>query len=174
MAYILPLTTSFLDYPDNHSLAVVVYFAGCTHNCSGCINPELQNFEYEKAEKVTWNNRWALKTSIQLACKSNHTNKIVLTGGDCLHPDNYKFTQYLLKSLSKNYDFCIYTGYTLYDFLKREINPNRAKFIKCGKYDETQKQQSRKTDDYIQLASKNQEIYDSDYNLLSEDGRMYF
>jgi anaerobic ribonucleoside-triphosphate reductase activating protein len=37
------LSYTFLDYPDNISQAVLVYFSGCDNACEGCQNPDLQD-----------------------------------------------------------------------------------------------------------------------------------
>jgi len=49
-----------------------------------------------------------------------------------------------------------------------------VKFIKCGKYIEELKQKVIKNDEYMQFASMNQELYDSDYNLLTKNSRYYY
>ena len=56
----------------------------------------------------------------------------------------------------------------------KENNVKGFKFIKCNVYKENIKQSSEKTDDYIQFASRNQKLYDSNFKLLSKNGRFYF
>jgi len=53
----------------------------------------------------------------------------------------------------------------------------KAEYIKCGQYDISQKQDSFKTDTFIQFASFNQELYkkiENNYVLVSKNGKYYF
>ena len=101
--------------------------------------------------------------------KINKTNKIVLSGGDPLYGGNLDFTLRILKELKK-YDICIYTGCTI-EYVKR-MQFYGFKYIKCGIYRSDLKQVSEKTDDYMQLASSNQNFYNDKYEQISENGRL--
>lgn len=161
--------TSFLDYPDNESLAVIIYILGCRHFCKGCQNPELQNFNLKSKifEEVTLNE---FKKKVAVFSGKAKTNKIVLSGGDPFYFRNLNFVSEFLNST--NYDVCIYTGHSI-DYVKA-LNISHFKFLKCGKYNLNLKQVPEKTDSYIQFASKNQKLYDSNFKLLSKNGRYYF
>jgi len=163
---IYPFTESFLDYPDNESNCISIYILGCEHNCKDCSNPNFQdmNFKSESLLETDVNNFLLLLKNVTKIC---HTKKITLLGGDPLYSTNLFFTKELL---DKNilYDFCIYTGYEI-DYLK-EHNVKGFTYAKCGCYNNTQSQESFKNDNMIQFASKNQKLYDKDYNLLSCDG----
>ena len=168
------ISTTFQDYPDNKSLAVILYFSGCTHACKGCHNPELQTYKNDRI----------LITDILYHLEKNRSNKLVFSGGDCLYKDNILLVKIILKYIiDNNLDIhtCLYTGYDGYK--AKEIiddsNIHGFDFVKCGKYDITQTQDSLKTDDYIQFASKNQVLYDNTfhiYNRITEDNnvRYYF
>ena len=160
---------SFLDYPDNENLAVIIFVLGCDHNCEHCHNPELKNFNYlnRSVVELTLDD---FKKELKIFAEKYRTNKIVLTGGDPLHPDNITFIKKFLDS--SDYEVCIYTGYSV-DYA-RNSGLSNFKFLKCGKYDLSVKQLSKKTDDYIQFSSKNQKLYDMNFKLLSRDGKYYF
>ena len=157
---------TFLDYPDNKDISLIVFMPGCQHNCKDCQNKELQNpdngklFTLEEAVK-----------EIEKQAMRSRTDKIVLSGGDPLSFYNIDNTIRLLDKL-KGFDICIYTGYDI-DYVK-ENHIKNFKFIKCGIYDETKAVKSYKDDNGIQFASTNQKLYDSNYNLLSEEGYYKF
>lgn len=157
------ITETFLEYPDNYSIAVIVYFCGCDRDCVGCHNTDLQS--YKELPKTT------IQDIIEYATRLN-TNKIVLCGGDPLYYKNLPLTKEILKTLGKNYDICIYTGAELEDV--KSLNLSGFKFIKCGFFDPKQFVGSTKTDEFMRFATKNQTLYDKDFNLLSENGVYYY
>ena len=69
-------------------------------------------------------------------------------------------------------EICIYTDADIEEVKKLKLNG--FKFIKCGRFDTTKFIGSNKTNEYLQLASKNQALYDKDFNLLSKEGIFYF
>lgn len=159
------ISESFLDYPDNSSLSIVLYMPGCDRNCDGCQNKDLQHYDgYEQID--------LLLELLKEKCKKEHTNKICLQGGDPLFKSNLFLTKYLLERLSNKYDICIYTGADIKEIMK--LNLKGFKFIKCGVFDKNKYIGSKKTDTYIQFATSNQKLYDNNLNLLSKDGIYYF
>lgn len=159
------ISESFLDYPDNSSLSVIFYMPGCDRNCLGCQNKDLQRFEgYLEVPLLT--------DLLYSYCEKSRTNKLCLQGGDPLYKENLYFTKYILLKLGKKLDICIYTGATLTQVKK--LNLEGFKFIKCGKFDSSKYIGSKKTDTYLQLATSNQQLYDKDLNLVSKDGIYYF
>lgn len=160
--------TTFLDYPSPDDIAVVVIMSGCEHNCIGCQNPALQQLH----------NNWKSKQietfveEIHNICKRNDTNKIVLSGGDPLHPCNRDLSSAICNILGATHDICIYTGYT--DSEVKTMNLRGFKYIKCGTFDCTHLQKSEKTDSYIQFVNSSQNLFDSDFKQVSKDGRFYF
>ena len=74
--------------------------------------------------------------------------------------------------LGNDFDICIYTG-ALIDEVKK-LNLSGFKFIKCGVFDKTKFIGSKKTDEYIQFATSNQELYNEFLELISHDGIYYF
>lgn len=167
---VLPVQGSFLDYPSNTGMCISLYFTGCDGYCTSCHNKKLQDYDY--SENVIEINIEECINIIINECKRYRTNKICLMGGDPLYHKNIHFTRYLLELINDEYDICLYTGYNK-DFVKHE-NIKGFKYLKCGWYNEKLKQNSEKTNDYFQLASSNQEIYNSNFILLSENGRFYY
>lgn len=157
---------TFLDYPDNSSLAVIVFCSGCDFDCKGCQNKELRN--PDQGEDLTYQE---IISIIEEQAKRSRTNKIILSGGDPLACNNIRTTENILNNM-KGYNFCVYTGYDI-DYVKRNDIKN-FKFIKCGNYIEDKKITSYKDDVGIQFASTNQKLYDENYNLLSENGYYKF
>lgn len=164
-----PFEHSFIDYPSNDELCISIYYTGCDFKCEDCQNKELQKFDYYKAKKIYIDD---LINIIENDSKRWKTNKICLLGGDPLAECNIDFTRELLNKIGKKYKFCIYTGYT-YEKCKT-FNINNFTLVKTGQYIKELKQQSIKTDNHFNLASTNQQIYDSNFNLLSENGILYF
>lgn len=158
------ITETFLEYPDNSSLAVIFYCGGCDRGCKGCHNTELQNFiQFNPAEVID---------ELKDYCGRVHTNKIVLCGGDPLYHQNIPLTKAILAELGKDYDICIYTGATLQEV--KDLQITGFKYIKCGMFDASKFVGAIKTDEYIRFATTNQELYSSNLSLLSKDGTYYF
>ena len=155
------VSESFLDYPDNSSLSVIFYMPGCNRNCKGCQNSLLK-------EEVQYENIDKLIEFLRKKCERSQTNKLCLQGGDPLFNRNIAVTKRILDKLSNTLDICIYTGANI-DEVKK-ANLHGFKYIKCGKFDESEFIGSQKTDDYMQFATKNQKLYDANLKLLSKDG----
>lgn len=168
--FLYPFSNSFLDYPDNKSLSLTLYYTGCWGCCDDCQNKELQDPNYSIGTFMFTLDE--IISKIKNECERLHDNKITLLGGDPLYPTNINFTKELLKVLHNEYDICVYTGQSI-DFVKKN-NINYFKYLKCGWYDKNKGVLSEKTDEYFQLASTNQELYNSEFNLLSKNGRYYF
>lgn len=163
-----PFQASWIDYPDNESIAIPVCLMGCDNGCPKCQNPEFQNPNYsELTEELTVDE---LIEHLKVFAHRNRTNKIVLSGGDPLAPCNIEYTKDFLQKAK--FDICIYTGHSI-DYVK-EHNIKGFKFIKCGKFDYSKFRESSKDDEKMVFASPNQELYDQNYNLLSKDGVYYF
>lgn len=161
---------TFIDYPTADDWAVIFYFAGCCNNCSNCQNRELQNPDYKSGMIIQ--DEEGLYNLVKEICKKQDTTKIVLSGGDPLYPANREIVKNFLNKYGSLYDICIYTGYSIDDV--KEFGIQNFKFIKCGRYDETRKQISEKTEDHIQLASTNQNFYNAKYKQLSQNGILKF
>lgn len=153
------LTETFLEYPDNSSISAILYFRGCDRNCKGCQNKDLQKYEPLPDDIID---------IIVDYCKRLKTKKLVLCGGDPLYIKNLPVTRKILNTFCNILDICIYTGATIEEVKK--LNISGFKFIKCGRFDESKFINSLKTDDFMQFATSNQELYDENLNLLSNNG----
>lgn len=160
----LNVQSTFLEYPDNSSIATIFYFSGCDRNCEGCQNTSLKEYTPLDEKEVL--------SGIVNYSKRLKTNKVVLCGGDPLYKKNLDLTRKILYNLGNDFDICIYTG-ALIDEVKK-LNLSGFKLIKCGVFDKTKFIGSKKTDDYIQFATSNQELYNEFLELISHDGIYYF
>lgn len=172
LSYLYPFQESWVDYPDNESLALSIYFLGCEHNCVGCSNPELQDKLYNHPHVHIESTIKHIIDKIYSDANRSCTNKLVFIGGDPFFSLNIDNTKNILKKLQFDFDMCVYTGYSVE--YAQNYNVSGFKFLKTGVYKQDLSQISEKTDEYMQFASKNQKLYDSNFQLLSNDGRYYF
>lgn len=165
----LPIIESFIDYPSEKGSCLTVFFTGCGFSCNGCHNTGLKKFEAEGSIDIKPIELYNLL--LEESSRRRHTDKLVLQGGDPFFHKNFEGVIELL-NINKFFDICIYTGYPI-DFLK-ENNIKGFQFAKCGIYDENLKQDSFKNSFVFSLASSNQNIYDKNYNQMSENGILHF
>ena len=163
------LSYTFLYYPDNYSEAVVVYFSGCDNNCDGCQNPLLSTYIAPGTKSVTIDD---LSILIHQFAERIKTNKLILSGGDPCYSYNLPGVNLFIQRNKDIYDICIYTGKEI-SFVKEHVEPG-FKFIKVNKFDKQMERPSMKTDEFFQLSSPNQEIYNDRYECLTENGIFYF
>lgn len=182
--YVADISTTWQDFPDDVSCAVIVYFEGCGHCCPGCQNPENQKRKPE--HRFTYADLLKL---ILRRCDKWKTNKLVFSGGDPFYHENLDelYTMFLLISELERlgYQICIYTGFSISKI--EEFYKNSSEifsfptYIKCGKFDMLQKEKSwGKTDTKLVLASKNQKFYKKEqlkefkYSPISDDNVLSF
>lgn len=121
--YIANLTTSFLEIPGE--ICCSVYFTGCSFNCDGCQNKELQNIMDGKKMLIT--------DVIEKINDNKLIKWVCFLGGEPFFQSSF------LKILCEHLDkpIGIYTGYNyheLYDKFNDIINIKNIKFLKTGKY----------------------------------------
>lgn len=173
--YINEIKETFLDYPDDSSLAVIVFFEGCKWNCPGCQNHQLQTQDpnhkhttVEAAEKIL------------AFLKRSHTNKLVLSGGDPFYD-----TECALRLIDyleiRGFDLCVYTGSNIeqvmsfYDDYENKYHQRLQKplYLKCGLFRSDMLDPNRgKTENAFTLASTNQKFYklvNGEYIQISND-----
>lgn len=162
----LPLSITWTDFPDKESCAVIVYFSGCKHGCSGCQNPGLQRFD--SGSMLDW---WEIKSMIEDECYKAKTKKVVLSGGDPYFQP--REIEYIIIGLAaEDYEVCVYTGADIKSAMERVPY---ATYYKCGKYDEHNKEKEwGKFPDRMVFVSKNQRLYDKDGKQISVDNVYYF
>lgn len=164
--FTIALEETWLDYPTPDGNAIAVIMTGCEHHCPGCHS---MNLQYEDTYSET---KEEILNRVKDYCERAMTNKVILIGGDPLYKSNLEYTKYLLNNLKDDFDVCIYTGYSIE--VVKSLNLKGAKFFKCGTFDKNSCRKSEKTDSNFILASPNQNFYDGDYNLLSNDGILTF
>jgi len=170
-----PFSGTWLDYPDNDSYSAYLSCIGCNHYCKGCHNTILHDYNL-----IPENLNLTIKTftvkqlyaELYTFCYKNNTNKLVLGGADFLYEKNAAFTKLFIRSYGNLFDICLYTGDSIEQVKRKNILG--FTYLKTGEYQEELKQEPMKTEHYFQLASTNQKIYNSIFNLCTRDGRMYF
>ena len=129
-----PIQSTWLDYPDNESLAIIVCMMGCDNGCFMCQNPDFQNPYYLISTKEYTVDSFIKE--IEYLCERNKTNKLVMSGGDPLAPCNIEFTKEFLSKTSL--DVCIYTGHSIEHHHSSTINSSSHNApgiaIYCRKY----------------------------------------
>ena len=168
---IYPLNESFMDYPDDESNCITLYCMGCDNSCAECHNKDFKDPNYTSQKTRTFTIDELIQEIKIFATKAN-TNKLVLCGGDFLASCNLLFTKQLLNVISSQYDICIYTGHSVEYCMKHDVHG--FTYIKCGNFVKELQQPVEKTDTHFSLASKNQEIYNSDFRCLTTQGVLTF
>ena len=96
------------DICNGDGVGVTLFCSGCTHNCSGCCNPEAHDF---KAGKLFTEE--TINYILEL-CRPNYIDHLSLLGGDPCHPKNwYTITDLVRKFKSKYPDKTVWlwTGF---------------------------------------------------------------
>lgn len=127
-----------IDYEsvkDGEGVRTAIYVSGCSHNCSGCHNPETHNSNYgilftEELKKEIFEN---IK-------KRPYISGITFTGGDPLHENNLEGVANLQHLVQKYYPektIWLYTGYTweqiMNPIVTDDFNLHRDELIKKRK-----------------------------------------
>jgi organic radical activating enzyme len=112
-----PFQTTFLDYPDPISQAVLVYYIGCDNiGCIDCHNNAFRDYNLKDKNIKDYEINNFIK-DITAFCERNRTNKICLEGGDPLSGENIRFTKEFLDKVKDKFDVCVYTGHSI-DYVK--------------------------------------------------------
>ena len=116
------LTDSIVD---GEGLRAVIWTQGCSHNCKGCHNPELQNFGGGKDVDGT-----VINDIIQGILANGIQRNLCIMGGEPLCDENKFLTYMIIENVKKVYPdvkVYIWTGYVLEDLIKG--NDDRIKRI---------------------------------------------
>jgi organic radical activating enzyme len=160
---------SFLDYP-TEDYCVGYFFHGCDFRCPNCHNSDLQT-PPNLSKGVTVDQ---FIDKLYDDAGAFGTYKIALMGGDPLSTYNEEFTYSLLQK-ADDFEFCVYTGYELEDLDVDMLRKSSSlRFLKTGVFDESKFVGSEKTNNFFQLASTNQKLYELVYGelvLVSSEGK---
>lgn len=165
----MKIDTTWIDHPSRDSISAILYLDGCSHGCKNCHNPSLQIYRLPEYDiEDLWDN-------IITTAYKNKTNNIVFSGGDPLDKNNIKITNILCEfNEYETFNICIYTGDTI-EVAKTKLKEYGWDYLKCGEYIEDLKDVNvGKYDDRLVLASKNQKLYNSDFEQISIDNVYYF
>lgn len=139
---ILNITETIVDGP---GLRSSIYFAGCSHRCKGCHNPE--SWGFDGGEYIT---------PQQLFNKIKDfasTKNITLSGGDPIQQPKKELIEFLKLLKKDNFNIWVYTGYT-FEELDKEIL-SYIDVLVDGKFIE-----ELKSDNCIYRGSTNQRLID--------------
>lgn len=123
-------------------IAIEIYFSGCTRNCKGCHNPQMQNFEYGKPLNI----EELLK---HLHGQEDWFDIISFLGGDllCQEDDEANLLTYVIRKEFPNKELWLFTG---------ETQENIPRW--CLEFF-----------DVIKVGSYIQELYEQGYELASKN-----
>lgn len=116
--------------------ALEIFVSGCTRNCKGCHNPELQKYGVGKK----WQ-RWLRENTYSIGYEySMFADKIWIMGGDllCQQPEDIVEFLKALRKAAPDYQIIVWTGAASVV----EVDPDVYELIdgaKLGAYDETLK-----------------------------------
>lgn len=117
------------DMVNGDGLRVVLWVAGCSHNCPGCHNP----FTHDPNGGLPFDD--AAEKEINEQLEKDYIDGITFSGGDPMHEANIKDVLTLAQKIRKQYPdktIWVYTGYTLEQLRKddSEIGQLRNELIK--------------------------------------------
>lgn len=108
------------DMLNGDGLRVVLWVAGCTHQCVGCQNP------------ITWDIKGGIpfddsaKAEIDEQLEKDYISGITFSGGDPLHPANRKEVGILIQDIHERFPqktIWLYTGYLWEEIQDLEFLP---------------------------------------------------
>ena len=96
------------DMLNGDGLRVVLWVAGCTHQCKGCHNPQT----WDIYGGVEWDK--SARQELFEELEKDYISGITFSGGDPLHPENLYEVEQLAKECKKRFPdktIWLYTGY---------------------------------------------------------------
>ena len=118
---------------DGEGLRVVIFFAGCSHKCKGCHNPQSWNIDYGLD--------YTIDEAISSVISNKITKNVTFSGGDPLF--QIKDATLLIKELKKlGYNIWVYTGFTYEEIM---LNKNMTELLHLtdvlvdGRYEDDKK-----------------------------------
>ena len=104
---------------NGYGVRVVLWCSGCTMHCNECQNPQTWDFN----SGSLFDGR--AKQELFEALSQPYIRGLTLSGGHPLEPQNIATVYELIKELKEKFpdkDIWLYTGYTLEEIYRREIN----------------------------------------------------
>ena len=123
------------DMRNGEGLRVVLWVAGCSHQCKGCQNP------------ITWNPDGGIpfdeasKDEIYEQLNKDYISGITFSGGDPLYPGNREEILALARDIKKNYpdkNIWLYTGFE-WNEIKHEPIVQYLDVVVDGRYLEAER-----------------------------------
>lgn len=135
-----------VNNPLDSTASFTIWFSGCTFNCKGCYNQQLQD--------KSFGTEYTAQQVYDIVVEHNHlgVKSVVLIGGEPLQ-QNINDLLYLCKHLQNlGMNIWLYTGY---EFEYVDVRLLQYLYtVKCGRYNEEMKQDGFP-------ASSNQQVYRS-------------
>ena len=164
---------SFIDFPcvgDYNGICLSVYVRGCVHGCLGCHNSESLG-SFSESDGYSLASSYDVYSNIMKRLVGKPVRSVSILGGDPCHPKNVCFTRSLVRMLhDSGIRVMVYTGYGIEYF--KSLSIIGFDFVKTGRFDidnMNEVKHDRDMNKFI-LSSKNQELYDGNYNLLTING----
>lgn len=80
-----------LDVANSVGISCTLFVSGCTNNCKGCFNKDLQDFNYGKE----WNKE--VEDYFIECCKNPHVTNVCLLGGEVFQQDMATISHLLIR-----------------------------------------------------------------------------
>lgn len=96
------------DMLNGDGLRVVLWVAGCTHQCKGCHNPQTWDID----GGIEWDK--SARQELFEALDKDYISGITFSGGDPLHPENLREVEQIARECKKRFQektIWLYTGY---------------------------------------------------------------
>lgn len=101
------------DIANAPRVSCTIFFSGCTHNCKGCFNKEVQDFKYGKPFTKD-----VMDYFIELA-KNEQVKNICILGGEPFQQDIDMMLEFLIRLKKEvNKPIWVWSGYLFQDIIK--------------------------------------------------------
>ena len=107
------------DVANGPGVRVSLFVSGCRHHCKECFNPETWNFNYGRAFTPS------VMEELLNACDHEYIEGLTILGGEPFEPENQKTVLMVMQEFKKRFpekSLWCYSGYTIDDLLKGELN----------------------------------------------------
>ena len=113
-----------LDVTNGEGIGTTLFVSGCTNNCEGCHNKELQNFNY--GQEFTKE----IEDEFIQYCKNPHVNHVNILGGEPFQQPYVKMLNLFRRLKTEvNKPIWVWTGYTYVEILADEHKKGLLHYI---------------------------------------------